>query len=309
MSGHAGDSGHARVTPRLAFTLPPNQVDLERLAPLYPLVDLFEVCPETTWWCDGDGALRPNGYHPRFAAIAREHGKNCIAHGVAFSLGSARPDPARRARWLERIAADQETFHYEWYSDHFGVTEVAGENLSLPLPIPRTEEAAAAVRASLAALQRVVPDVGFENSVFYVHAGDPAAEPAFLARCLNAPRTHLVLDLHNLHTTAVNRGIDPRAWLAALPLDRVIELHVSGGSWSDPAWLASGRVLRLDSHDAAVPEEVWQLAAEVVPRCSKLRALTLERMENTIADDDVARLRDELARARALLLAANGAAR
>ncbi|MEZ5973722.1 MAG: hypothetical protein R3E96_02435 [Planctomycetota bacterium] len=37
----------------------------------------------------------------------------------------------------------------------------------LPLGLPYTDEAAAAVRDSLMALQTVVPHVGFENSVFY----------------------------------------------------------------------------------------------------------------------------------------------
>jgi phosphoglycolate phosphatase-like HAD superfamily hydrolase len=81
-------------------------------------------------------------------------------------------------------------------------------------------------------------------------------EPDFLSAALARPRTHLVLDLHNLHTVALNYGADPDEYLARLDLSKVIEIHVSGGSWSDPAWLPGGRSLRLDSHDGSTPDAV-----------------------------------------------------
>ena len=74
---------------------------------------------------------------------------------------------------------------------------------------------------------------------------------------------HLVLDLHNAFTTARNTGVDVDAYVAGMPLERVIELHVSGGAESDPRWLRSGRVLRLDSHDTPVPDEVAALWKDV----------------------------------------------
>ena len=62
-----------------------------------------------------------------------------------------------------------------------------------------------------------------------------------------------------------------------LDLDRVIEIHLSGGADSDPAWLSSGASLTLDSHDASVPEAVWALFERYVGRCTNLRGVTLER--------------------------------
>jgi uncharacterized protein (UPF0276 family) len=101
--------------------------------------------------------------------------------------------------------------------------------------------------------------------------------------------------------TAVNAGFDPDRYIERLPLERVIEVHVSGGNVSDPAWLPSGRAMRPDSHDTAVHEEVWRLAERWIPRCPNLRALTLERMEGTVEEDDVPLLREELLRARKLV--------
>ena len=58
------------------------------------------------------------------------------------------------------------------------------------------------VRGALAAMQRVVADVGVENNVAYFLLGDPLDEPGFLARILRAAGMHLLLDLHNLYTMA-----------------------------------------------------------------------------------------------------------
>jgi uncharacterized protein (UPF0276 family) len=155
------------------------------------------------------------------------------------------------------------------------------------------------VTRRLTELARVVGlPVGVENNVSYFALGDPRDEP----RLYNAiaRRHYLLLDLHNVYTMALNFGFDMDEYVARLDLSRVIELHVSGGSESDPAWLPSRRVLRLDGHDGAVPEPVWRLLERVLPRCPNVRGVTLERMEGTVGDCDVPLLAGELARLRAI---------
>ena len=109
---------------------------------------------------------------------------------------------------------------------------------------------------------------------------------------------HVLLDLHNLFTMGVNYGVDPLEYLNRLPLERVIEIHVSGGRDSEPAWLPSGETMRLDSHDDAVPDEVWALLDTALPCCTNLRGVTLERMEGTVGPADVDLLAEELQRVR-----------
>lgn len=287
----------------VGFTLQPDEKYLELLDGLIrEEPDYYEVAPETLWrprqLAATDWDLVPNGFHARFADLRAATRKPFVAHGVGFSVGSARPNPPRRARWLARMREDHAIFNYRWYTDHLGASEIAGRELVLPLPLPMTEEAADAVRTSLAAMQSVVPDVGVENSVFYYHLGRPLDEPRFLASILREPRTHLLLDLHNVFTTAKNAGFEPWEYVERLPLERVIEIHVSGGCDSESGWLPSKRKMRLDSHDEAVPEEVWELLERVLPLVPNLRGLTLERMEGTVGEDDVPLLREELRRAR-----------
>jgi uncharacterized protein (UPF0276 family) len=287
----------------VGFTLQPEVAFLELCDELIRHdVDYYEVAPETLWRGDDEGRLEPNGFHRRFLALRAETDCFFVAHGVGLSMGTAcTTDAPRRRAWLAQLRRDQRDFHFRWYTDHLGATSLDGQAMTLPLPLPMNAQAASVVRRRLASMQRVVPHVGVENNVAYFLLGDPLEEPGFLKACVRAPKTHLLLDLHNLYTMACNFDFDPADYLARLDLSRVIEIHLSGGVPSDPAWLPSGRVLRLDSHDTAVPEPVWSLFAQVLPRCRRLRGVTLERMEGTVAAADVPILRDELARMRRMI--------
>lgn len=287
---------------RVGFSLQPDPTFLDLLAPVLAEVDYFEVMPETTWRRGDDGDWAPNGFHREFLRLGRELGKPFVGHAVHGSFGTADPrDHERQGRWQRRIAQDHELFRFEWLTDHLGAAVLDGRAVTLPIALPMTEPMAAIVRERLRALQRVVPDVGVENSVFYFLLGDWLDEPAFLARVLAAPRTHLLLDLHNVWTMAQNVSADAHAWLDRLDGSRVIEIHLSGGEQSQPGWLPEGRTLRLDSHDHAVPEEVWALFERVLPRCPNLRGVTLERMEGTVAPADVPQVHAELRRIREVL--------
>jgi len=288
----------------VGLTLQPDELFLDLLdEAIHADVDYVEVAPETLWRHASDAELAPNGYHARLRALRDEAQLPCVAHGVGLSVGSVdRPDAELRLqRWLARVRADHTDFGFLWYTDHLGASALDGLELVLPLPLLMTQSAVQRICARLARLQAIVPDVGLENTVAYFLLGSPLDEARFVREIVtSAPRNHLLLDLHNLHTMAHNFGFEPEAYLELLPLERVIEIHVSGGTESDPGWLASGQRLRLDSHDSAVPEPVWSLLEQVAPRCPHVRGITLERMEGTVDALAAAEVREELARIRDL---------
>ncbi len=296
------------MTPAVGVTLQPDEAYLELLQPVFDDVDYFEVAPETTWRpATRDDAWQPNGFWHAFLAEGRRRDAWFVAHAVHGSLGTADArDRPRQQRWQARLAADQEHFRFRWLTDHLGAAVLGEHRVALPIALPTTAEAASVVRERRVALQRVVPDVGFENSAFYFVLGDWLDEPAWYRSILAAPRTHLLLDLHNVHTMAQNLGADPFAWLARLDASRVVEIHLSGGADSPPGWLPDGRSLRLDSHDHAVPEAVWRLFEHVLPRCANLRGVTLERMEGTVATADVPVVHDEVRRIRRIVESERG---
>ena len=293
-----------RATVEVGVTLQPDERYLDLLQPVFDLADYFEVAPETTWRRahGGRGGFEPNGFFHRFLDEGRRRGRPFVAHCVHGSLGTADArDRPRQREWLERLRLDQQQFEYRWLTDHLGASVLGERAVALPVALPMTDTAAELVRERLVELQQVVPDTGFENSAFYFLLGDWQDEPSWFSRILAAPRTHLLLDLHNVFTIAQNLGEHAVAYVDRLDLSRVIEIHLSGGVDSPPSWLPDGRSLRLDSHDAAIPAAVWELFEHVVLRCSALRGVTVERMEGSVAAADVDVLRREVERAREVL--------
>lgn len=284
----------------VGLALPPDPVSLNILWPLITeAVDYYEVAPETLWRPRADGFLGGNGFRARFLQLKADSGLPFVAHGVGLSM--AHPTPARRQRWLAQLRADQADFDFAWYTDHLGWTHAHGQNLSLPLAAPDTPETRRRLVGALRDIQSFAPLAGMENSASYFLPYPPLREPELIGEVLEEADGWLLLDLHNLYTMSTNMGFDPMDWLAAAPLGRVIEIHLSGGVDSRPGWLPGGRTMRLDSHDAAIPAPVWALLAAVRPRCPRLRGITVEHIEGSFTTRDLPRMRDELARARAAL--------
>jgi hypothetical protein len=65
-----------------------------------------------------------------------------------------------------------------------------------------------------------------------------------------------LLDVNNVFVSACNHGFDPHAFLAAMPRERVGQIHLAGHS-------VQGNH-RIDTHDSYVCREVWQLYAEAI---------------------------------------------
>jgi uncharacterized protein (UPF0276 family) len=140
---------------------------------------------------------------------------------------------------------------------------------SSPLQFSRAEITRVAGRA--AALQDLlgVPLL-HEDAFFYAAfpgSDIPAAE--FVAGVAEQAGTFLLLDLHNVYANSVNHpDFSAEAYLSTVPLDRVLEIHLAGGQWID-GWYH-------DFHNAPVPEPVWQMLRDVLPRTPNVRAIVLE---------------------------------
>jgi uncharacterized protein (UPF0276 family) len=122
------------------------------------------------------------------------------------------------------------------------------------------------------------------------------SEAAFLSEVLARTDSGLLLDLMNVHANAWNHALDPSAFLDALPLHRVVYVHVGGGR------IENG--VMIDSHTDPAPPEVWQMLAYVAAR-TRIRGVLVEWDDCFPAFDVILR---EVARARAALGAGAAAA-
>lgn len=99
-----------------------------------------------------------------------------------------------------------------------------------------------------------------ENATYYVRTpGSTLREAEFMAALVAEAGTFLHLDLHNVYANSLNLpGFRMADYLAELPLERVLAVHLAGGSWHDG--------LYHDWHDSPVPEPVWEALDWLLPR-------------------------------------------
>lgn len=264
--------------------------------------DYFEIVPETLANPE-EGKLVPNQYYALFRELRKTLNKPFVAHGLGFSIGTSHDNPKeklRSERWLAFIRDLHQEFRFSWMTEHLGWVTLEGLEVILPLPLPFTSEAVQTVAESMRLLSNIVPEVGFENSPDYCRFGDVLEEPDFFNEICDATPCSMLLDLHNAYTTCVNCGIDPAEYLTRIRLENVLQIHLSGGSESGSDWLPSKNVYRLDSHDTPVPEEVWNLAENIIPKCPNLRGIVVERLNGTINPGDLPGLSAELRRVKEL---------
>ncbi|WP_441251310.1 DUF692 domain-containing protein [Kitasatospora sp. McL0602] len=160
---------------------------------------------------------------------------------------------------LRHVPAAQR-FRSPWMSDHCFYGDGSWSDIwSSPVQFSRAEVSRLAERASRLQELLGVP-LAHENAAYYVPCpGGDLAEPDFLAALVEKAGTYLHIDLHNIHTNVVNFGYySMRSYLDALPLDRVVEVHVAGGSWSGGMYH--------DWHDARVPEPVWEALEDLMSK-------------------------------------------
>ena len=211
-------------------------------------VDWFEVITENF--------LVEGGNPRRVLRAVREH-HPVVFHGVSLSIGST--DPLDE-RYLDDVAALCAEIEPAIVSDHLCWTSLGGHNVHDLLPLPYTEEALAHVAGRVQRVQeRLGRRILLENpSSYAVFAGAEVSEAAFLAELARRADCGLLLDINNVFVSCTNHGWDPAAYLAALPVDRIGYVHLAGHS-------RDGALL-IDTHDAAVCDQVWALYADAVRR-------------------------------------------
>jgi uncharacterized protein len=204
-----------------------------------------------------------------------------LGHGVSYSLLSAEWQ-LPQTRWLESYQAELQKYHYHHISEHFGWMGAGNFYHSAPLSVPLTPETLAMGIDRLQNLARVSSTpIGLENLAFAWNGLEAIEQGSFIRQLLAPVKGFLLLDLHNLYCQMVNFNQSATTMLAQYPLELVREIHISGGSWSGSAQ----RRIRRDTHDATVPDEVFQLLATVLPQCPNLQAVILERLGNTLATE------------------------
>ena len=200
-----------------------------------------------------------------------------IGHGVFFSLFSGKWTPGQQ-EWLARLKKLASDYRFDHITEHFGFMTGEDFHKGAPIGIPFTASTLALGRDRLQRIQQTCNcPVGVENLAFAYSLNDVKRQGDFLNQLIGPVNGFIILDLHNLYCQIQNFGVDASTLLDAYPLDRVREMHISGGSWM-PSTHKPEKQIRRDTHDDAVPTDVFSLLNQTIPKCPNLTFVVMEQL-------------------------------
>jgi uncharacterized protein (UPF0276 family) len=257
--------------------------------------DVVEGDPRVDWWeVISENFLVAGGNPRRVLRRVRERWP-VVLHGVSLSIGSVDPVDDDYLGKLAALAAEVEP---PFVSDHLCWSGLGGHSAHDLWPLPYTEEALGLVVDKVGRVQdRLRRRILLENPSSYVtFAASTIPEAEFLAEVARRADCGILLDVNNIYVSSTNHGWDAAAYLAAIPPDRVAQIHLAGHS-------DHGAHL-LDTHDHPVCEAVWQLYGDAIARLGSV-ATMIERDDHIPALDELV---GELDRARQIAEAAGAPA-
>ncbi|HEX4416397.1 MAG TPA: DUF692 domain-containing protein [Kofleriaceae bacterium] len=262
--------------PRLGFGLGLRPQHYEEVLEGEPPVDWWEVISENFLIAGGN---------PRRVLRAIRERWPVVLHGVSLSIGSVDPIDDD---YLNRLAALVTEIEPPIVSDHLCWMALDGHSGHDLWPMPYTEEALALVVDKVGRVQdRLGRRILLENPSSYVtFAASQLGEAEFLAELARRADCGLLLDVNNVYVSSTNHGWDAQAYLAAIPVDRVAQIHLAGHS-------DHGTHL-LDTHDHPVCDAVWQLYGDALARFGPVSSM-IERDDHI---PELGELIDELDHAR-----------
>ncbi len=194
-----------------------------------------------------------------------------VPHGVSLSIGSTDPLDWTYLNSLKTLIA---SLNAPWFSDHLCWTKYAHHNLHNLMPLPYTKEVITYVAERIKIVQdhMGIPFI-IENVSSYVEFTDSTMpEWTFISEIAEKANCGILLDVNNIYVSAFNHNFNPETYINNIPPERVLQYHIAGHN-------DHGTYI-LDSHDADIRQEVWDLYKKCIPIFGEVSTM-IER------DDDI----------------------
>jgi len=240
-----------RYAPFGAGALPRESVGLALRPPHYAdaaerpqAVDFYEIIADN--YFDGKATSARS-----LERVAAAH--PVVPHSVGMNLAGAAPIDDGYVRALGKVAAQVGA---PWVTDHLCWTSHRDAHTHDLLPVPYAADLVPWITERIRGVQRALGrPFGVENVTTYVRfARDEMPEWEFVRRVSEEADCGLVVDINNVYVSSVNHGFDAAAYVAAIPWQRVLYVHVAGYARRPDGMLH-------DTHDAPVADDVWALYA------------------------------------------------
>jgi hypothetical protein len=220
-------------------------------------------------------------------------------HGVGLSIGGTAPLDREHLARLKRLI---DIYQPALFSEHLAWSSHDGVFLNDLLPLPYNDISLAHVCAHVSQVQDTIGmKMLLENPSTYVAFGAAAmTEIEFLSAVAQRTGCGLLLDVNNVHISAVNHGFNAAAYIDAFPIQHVGEFHLAGFAEDCDS---EGARLLIDDHGRPVGDVVWDLYRRALAR--PCLAPTLIEWDNNVPP--FATLVSEVEHARTLMFAQAGA--
>jgi uncharacterized protein (UPF0276 family) len=242
-----------------------------------PRMDFFEIISEN-FMVEGGKPI----YH---LERVMEH-YPLIQHGVSLGIGG--PDGIDR-EYLRRLKELVRRVKPAWLSDHFCWCGAGGAHLHDLLPLPYTWEMVELVAERARQVQDYleVPFALENTSSYMAYTSSEMSEWQFIAEVAERADIGLMFDVNNVYVSAYNHDFDAREFIASVPHERIVQIHLAGHTHL-------GEVI-IDTHRGHVIDGVWDLYRATLAQTGPVS--TLIEWDDEIPDWSVLAAEAEKARA------------
>jgi uncharacterized protein (UPF0276 family) len=204
-----------------------------------------------------------------------------VGHGVYYSLFSGKWTKDQQ-HWLDHLQRTAKQFPFDHVTEHFGFMTGEDFHKGAPMSVPFNSTTLAIGRDRLQRMQQACAcPVGVENLAFSYSLDEVKNHGQFLHDLVEPINGFIILDLHNAYCQMMNFDIAADELLSLYPLERVREIHISGGSWDD-LLIKQKRSIRRDTHDDAVPAAVFELLQTTLDQCPNIKYVVLEQLGTSL---------------------------
>jgi Uncharacterized protein conserved in bacteria len=225
-----------------------------------PDIGFFEVHAENYMVAGGP-------FH-HFLGLIREQYPLSL-HGVGLSIGA---EGSLDVQHLQRLAELIRRYQPHAFSEHLAWSSHGSVFLNDLLPLAYDTPTLSRVCEHIDQVQNTLKcTMLLENPATYLAFQRSTLDEAqFISEVVHRTGCGLLLDVNNVYVSSINHRRDPLAYLDALPLHAVGEIHLAGFA-EDTDDL--GDRLLIDDHGAPVDNAVWALYSHVLERVGPVATL------------------------------------
>ena len=232
-------------------------------------VEVLETAPDIGFFeVHAENYMVAGGPFHHYLGLIREQYPLSL-HGVGLSIGGEGP---LNREHLARLATLIERYQPHSFSEHLAWSSHGPVFLNDLLPLAYDS----------ATLQRVCEHVDqvqstlkrpmlLENPSTYLQfQRSTLDETDFISEIIRRTGCGLLLDVNNVYVSCINHQLNPLAYIDALPLHAVGEIHLAG--FAEDADSLGDRLL-IDDHGSPIDNAVWQLYEQVLARIGPMATL------------------------------------